>query len=307
MASSEGLLGCVLMALLGGCTLLTSADDHKDGTGTDMGPSDAFVADAGDDDDLGVDEDMGTPDDMGPPDMTAPVDMQVDMFVDGGIQDCGGVGDLNGGSLVAGGIDAYDVTDFTLELWYRPTAGSLSGNRNIFGRWGVNEVSGSYALFMANGEPAVALSCDGTVTRAFQSTESLTADTWVHLAGTFNASTRRVRLFVDGVSVVDDTLTCDMDDTPPNPLGTTADLVLGYDDPAGGAPAEGLVDEARLSRSVRYTEGFAMDVPLTFVNDGSTLALYQFEDAALPATDESDNDNSLTNTGAAGLATACRP
>lgn len=293
MASSERLLGCVLAALLGGCTLLTNADDHRDGTGADMGERDAAVADAGDEGDLGAADlggvDMRAPSDLGPGDMGA---------------GCG-VGNLNGGSLVAAGIDAYDVTDFTIETWFRPDAAALSGDQNLFGRWGVLRSTGSYALYLNDGRPALGISCDGADFHSYDSSARLTERVWVHIAATYDASSDRVQIFLDGTSIVDDVAACG----PPHALGGAADLVLGYDDPMGGDPAQGLVDEARLSRVVRY--GGAFMAPPFFESDPDTLALYHFEDAALPAADESMNANPM-NRGAppddaAGLAADCRP
>ncbi|MBO6936192.1 MAG: LamG domain-containing protein [Deltaproteobacteria bacterium] len=295
MASSERIF-CVLVALLGGCTLLTNADDHRDGTGSDMGLGDASVADAGDDD-LGVDEDMGPPTDM-----TAPDDMVTDMPPPD--SDCG-VADLNGGSLVAAGSALYDLTDFTIEAWYRPAPDSLTGDHNLFGRWNEYMVTGSYALFISDGRPSLGFSCSGPDFVEVASSVDLVADTWVHLAATFDASTGRARVFQNGMSVASTTIDCG-GVSGPNALGDTADLVLGYDDPRGGDPAMGLVDEARLSSIVRYTEEFSSP-PRTFVSDGDTVALYQFEDDAFPAADSSDNDNAMTREGLVGLGTVCRP
>lgn len=295
MAVSERLFVC-LVALLGGCSLITDASDHQDGVEADGGPSDAGMPDAGDVEDMFVADDMGG----GSDDMGISTDMNVSSDMGVGC----GVADLNGGSLVASGLEAYDVTDFTIEVWIRPDAGSLSGNRNVFGRWGRNGESGSYALFLASGQPSLALSCNGSDTNTYSATSTLDAGAWVHIAGTFQASDRRVQLFVDGARVVDDTAPLDC---LPNPLGTEADLVLGYDDPAGGNPAEGLVDEARLSRVLRYTDNFTPERFFTDPPDADTVALYHFEDAMLPATDASSNENSMSAEGAAELTTACRP
>jgi hypothetical protein len=291
MAVSERLFACVVAALLGGCSLITSASDHQDGVEADGGPDDAFTPDAGDGEDMRVTGDMDVREDLGSSDMTVPTDMSVD--------GCG-VADLNGGSLVADGLEAYDVTDFTIEVWFQPDAATLSGSRNIFGRWLEYMESGSYALYLTDGRPALALSCNGDDFSPFAADPSLDAGNWTHLAATYNASTGRIQLFVDGTRLVDDNSTCG-----PHELGTTADLVLGYDDPSGGEPAEGLVDEARLSDVVRYTEAFTPE--RTFESDGDTVALYHFEDASLPAADSSTNENDMDAEGAAGLTTACRP
>jgi hypothetical protein len=296
MAGSERLLGCALAALLAGCSLITSASDHQDGAEVDGGPADAFVADAFVADG-GEGEDMQVPEDLGPPDMTLPTDMSLD--------DCG-VGDLNGGSLVASGLEAYDVEDFTLEVWFQPDAAALSGNRNLFGRWGRAGVTGSYALFLGDGRPSLALSCNGDDTGVYQAENALTEGVWVHLAATYQAVDQRVQIFVDGTRVVD---TSAPGGCVPFDLGTAADLVLGYDDPntSAGNPAQGLVDEARLSNVVRYTADFEPQRTLGVDPvGGQTLALYHFEDDALPAADSSSNENPMAAEGAAGLATACR-
>ncbi len=80
--------------------------------------------------------------------------------------------------------------------------------------------------------------------------------------------------------------------------------MLGYDDPSGGDPAQGLVDEARLSGDIRYADEFTPERVLG--NEGNTLALYHFEDASLPAADSSGNDNPMNPEGSAELTTACR-
>jgi len=291
MAVSERLFVC-LFALLGGCSLITNASDHQDGP-----ERDAFMPDG---EDMGVASDLGA-DDMGADDMGAD-----DMFMPSDMGVGCGVADLNGGSLVASGIEPYDVTDFTIEAWFRPDAAALTSSRNIFGRWGRNGVSGSYALYLSAGRPSLALSCDGSDTNEYTASEPITERVWVHLAATYQVSDERVQVFVDGDRVVD---TSAPGDCVPNPLGTSADLVLGYDDPSGGDPAQGLVDEARLSRVVQYTDNFTPERFFEDPPDGNTVALYQFEDSGVmvTATDSSVNENPMTVEGAAALTTACRP
>lgn len=299
MAASERVLGCVMVALLGGCSLITSASDHQDGTGMDAGPPDAFVAaDGGDGDDMGG-ADMGSPPDLGSPEDLGSMDL--------GTEVCSGVADLSGGSLTAEGRPAYDVGSFTLEVWFRPSAAALMGDRNVFGRWGEFGMTGSYALYLSEGRPSLGLSCTGMDFYAASAPGTLTAGAWVHLAATFEASTGRMRVFVDGTSVVsiDANDLGAPDPCPPFPLTSTANLVLGYDDPRGGDPAQGLVDEARLSDTVRYPDEFTPAT--TFTADGNTIALYQFEDASLPAADSGATGNPMSGEGSVALTTACRP
>ena len=260
MARSESLL-CGLLVALAGCSLVLDAEDHRSGSMADSGAPDGGSGDGGASD-SGA-EDGGAPDDAaldGAAPDAAPSDM-------GG---CGeGVLRLAGGTATAGPGEGIDpVGSFTLEAWFRPGPEALSGSRNVAGHWGELGISGSYALYLTGGRPAFIVSCDGVATDIITSsgTPALVAEEWVHLAAVFDSSARQGRLYVDGVEQARRGVDC----AEPNGL-TGVPFQIAYDDPEGGAPAQGFIDEVRLSHVARYDGNFTPEEGFTADPDTALL------------------------------------
>ena len=209
-----------------------------------------------------------------------------------------GVLELSGGSANAPSRTEYSVTSFTLEAWVRPSAAGLTGAQNIVGRWGTLGTSGSYALYLADGRPSLGISCDGMDFHPLMDTATLRADRWSHVAATFDAGAARV--FVDGVSVGESTFPC----VDPNPL-TTTPFQIAYDDPMGGDPFLGQLDEVRLSSGVRYSADF--EPAVSFEQDPTTLVLYHFDSGPTIVDSSSLRNDSVPGASGVAHSDACRP
>jgi hypothetical protein len=243
--------------------------------------------------DLGGDDaaDLSMPSDLG--DAQPPADM-------GGC----GVLQLSGDGANAPARSEYNVSSFTLEAWLRPDGPALTGNKNVLGHWGVHSANtGSYALYLADGVPRLAISCNGGV-GSFQTTAAataLTAGVWTHVAVVFNSATMQGRVYLNGVqSGAGGGFGC----ATPHPTSGVP-FQISYDDPEGGDHYTGLLDEARLSSVVRYTGSFTPSRGLT--PDADTVVLYHFEDPGPNLDDASPlmNHSVPEGAGAARTVTTC--
>ena len=112
-----------------------------------------------------------------------------------------------------------------------------------------------------------------------QSTTPLPVNTWTHIAATVDNATNTANLYVGGTLAAT---------TPgftfrPSSLGATVNNWLGKSEYAF-APAfdpffNGIIDELRISNTVRYTADFT-PVPVQFATDGNTTALYHFNEGS---------------------------
>jgi hypothetical protein len=209
------------------------------------------------------------------------------------------------------------ATDITIELWLRAAPGDnpappadcaddeaswIYGNIVIDrDRWGPGR---SYGLSLAAGIPVF-----GLVGRPVDAervtlcaTTAVDDDTWHHIAITRSVGTGAVALFVDGrlEASVDEGPIGDMSYPPgarpgphcPGELPCTISdpyLVLGAEKHDAGPefPSfRGLIDEVRLSTTIRYTGPFT---PPTrrFEPDDRTAALYHLDDAGGPIASDS--------------------
>jgi hypothetical protein len=189
-------------------------------------------------------------------------------------------------------------SDFTIELWMKAFAADYPGSpppcveggdswingyilvdRDVFGAgdfgdFGVSIYGGRVAFGVAVGGPADTI-CGTT---------SVVTGAWRHVALTRNGATGHLRIFVDGV----------LERTGSGPPGNasyrdgratsypTSDpfLVFGAEKHDAG-PAypsyRGLLDEVRLSTTIRYAAPFAPP-GLPFTTDAATAALYHFDE-----------------------------
>jgi len=201
--------------------------------------------------------------------------------------------------------------DFTLEWWMKAalvdnpapacTAGSdnwITGNilfdRDVYGGGDL----GDYGVSLRGGRLAVGVDT-GTTSLGICGTRDVADGAWHHVAVTRSATTGALRIWVDGQA--------DGDSGGSGPTGSigyrdgrptswpSSDpyLVIGAEKHDAGVayPSySGLVDEVRLSTSIRYTSPFT---PATrFTADAATAALYHF--------DEGSGTSAADNSGAAG-------
>jgi hypothetical protein len=114
--------------------------------------------------------------------------------------------------------------------------------------------------------------------------------TWYHIAMVYDAPNHTVKYFVDGTQQG-----TDQNITTTSINNTTAEFSIG----SSGNPINGLVDEARVSNSIRYTTTFSVQTE-EFGTDANTMALWHFNDAL---TDASGNGNDLTDINTATYST----
>jgi hypothetical protein len=197
-----------------------------------------------------------------------------------------------GGYVTAPPIAALEPSgSFTLEAYVR--ALDLTGD----GTYAINIVDrpGSYHLFVktSTGVPAFEVACNGVWETVYSSTPL--DHEWTHLAGVLDVAAQRVFLYQNGVLAAQSEQLSGCaraDDKPTQPLIVASDF-------GGFWRFRGFVDELRLSSVARYSADFSaglFQMPgLTFPNrEGSTLALYHFDEAANPASDSSLENNPAT-------------
>ena len=182
-----------------------------------------------------------------------------------------GVNDEVRGGLIAG-LDGAQ----TIELWLRPATGGqdsviLATTDDITG-WAL-ELNGGRATWWV-------ASTAGW--RAAQHPTALLANTWYHVAVTYDGTTARV--FVNGV---------------PGPAATIGAITQGPFFRIGGFPGYGFfngdADDVRISNVVRYTGTFTPPSSTSLTTDANTRAFYRFNEGSGQTTaDASGNSYNLT-------------
>ena len=189
--------------------------------------------------------------------------------------------------------------DFTLEFWLKAnltennSSGCVPGDTNwvngniIFDRdiFGPGDY-GEYGISLAGGQIAFGISQNNTA-QTICSTTNVADGQWHHVAVTRHSSTGQMQIYVDGqqtaegigptgsLSYRDGRLT--------NYPNSDPYLVIGAEKHDAGSqyPSyNGLIDEVRLSNVIRYNTNFTLPVA-PFVSDGSTMALYHFDEGVI--------------------------
>ncbi|MFT7486816.1 MAG: hypothetical protein ACI9F9_002672 [Candidatus Paceibacteria bacterium] len=164
---------------------------------------------------------------------------------------------------------------FTLECWLR--------GRDFRGRRGlINKTEGSeFGFFVNDGVPNFIVHLAGSYVSAEASAVQLQSDTWYHLAGVFDGE--EVRLYLDGKPVA-------------SALGAGArtlrniPLLIGADVTGSGSSTshfQGVIDEVRLSTSVRYRDAFVPVSRHEALDDSTLLLLHLDERTGMWAFDSS--------------------
>jgi PKD repeat protein/glucose/arabinose dehydrogenase len=168
------------------------------------------------------------------------------------------------------------ASNLTLEAWIKPT--SVSGHRHIAGK-------NNYELSIepsGSGFKALWEFSSGGSWRSVAS-GSYPLNQWYHVAGTYDGST--MRLFVNGTLVGTQTTSGTIDQTS-NPFR------IGSADGSGDL-FPGVIDEVRLSSTVRYTASFARP-QASFTTDASTRGLWHLDEGSGTTTIDASGGN---NTG----------
>lgn len=210
------------------------------------------------------------------------------------------------------------ATDFTLEFWIKGTAadntaagcsttvdGWRTGNvvldRDVngaadFGDFGVSLFAGRVAFGVARGAAGATI-CG---------TRTVLDGNWHHVAVTRQRATGQLQLFIDGT----------LDVQMANNVNTSGDvqynvarattfpasdpfLMLGAEKHDTGVSFRGLLDEVRVSNTLRYAGSFSRPIA-AFVTDANTMALYHFDEGSGTAVGDAATGTSSPGTLAVG-------
>jgi PKD repeat protein len=156
------------------------------------------------------------------------------------------------------------ITSITVEAWIYPHSIPGTGDSRI-----VNKDNGgqNFILMFRGGTLGFWLYID-SAWRSVSSSVTPNLNEWTHVAGTYDGV--NMKIWVNGVergsfAISSSSWTSYGDD-----------LYIGCDEDPLGDFFEGIIDEVRISDSVRYTTTFT---PGPFSSDGYTVALYHFDDS----------------------------
>lgn len=207
------------------------------------------------------------------------------------------------------------ATDFTVEFWIKGTladntaagcstgnAGWINGNvvidRDVFGAGDFGDF-GDFGIALYNGRVAFGVS-RGSGGATLCGTRNVLDSNWHHVAVTRQLMTGRMQLFVDGTLDIELANNVNTSGDVSYKIGRATQypgsdpfLVFGAEKHDAGAafPSfRGSLDEVRLSNVLRYGGSFPRPIA-PFVEDGSTMALYHFDEGRGTVTGDSAAGN----------------
>jgi len=142
-------------------------------------------------------------------------------------------------------------------VWYAPT---IFAKGDTYAHLGVNS-SGTVDFYIYTGSG-----------NDLNSSTNLSLSTWHHVAGTWNASGRKI--YIDGVEVASSATSLSSMHTDANNL----ELVMGEGLNAGAKTIDGYVDEIRISDIDRYPNNFPVATE-AFTSDNNTMLLLHMDGA----------------------------
>jgi hypothetical protein len=150
--------------------------------------------------------------------------------------------------------------DFTIDFWFYPNSFATSGSGNgrpIIGAYQRNNWAVLWRVFVSEYQGNTKKwgfgYADGTNTYQLSSTTELTQNAWQHLAVTYDSSTKKMALYLNGVKDAEDTLNFTMQDAAD---ASQRVLSVGNWFSTQQYQPNGYIDEVRVSNVVRYTENF---------------------------------------------------
>lgn len=200
----------------------------------------------------------------------------------------GGALKFDGTNDVVNVVDTASLSitgNFTVEAWIKTT--SISTQQGIIEKSSSSSDRDGYGLRLTSSGTVQAYTAGAASVATATSSTVLTANTWYHLAGVYDGSTLSV--YINGVR--DGTPTS----TSLNPTDGATSLKIGSrGDSATSTNFSGLIDEARISSTARYTATFTpSSVALT--TDGNTAGLWHLNERSLQTVfDDSSNVNNGT-------------
>jgi hypothetical protein len=170
----------------------------------------------------------------------------------------------------------------TVEAWIRPGPGVVSDEKHILAHHNHGNTEG-YLLLIRNQAVGFRYYGGGQTGEAKDAApQGFVPGDWYHVAGTFDAITKTVHVFIDGQHRGQTTMVASASDD--------CNCVVTIGSNQGADPDfgfDGLIDEVRVSSTARYTASFVPPV-VPFTTDLNTVALWHFDetqgDIAIDAT-----------------------
>lgn len=176
------------------------------------------------------------------------------------------------------------LTSFTLEVWVNPA--SLNGFQALVGNVD-NNIGGQYQLFLQDGYVYAYV---GIAPYLIQSPQPISANSWHHLASTFDGSSKTLTLYVDGNAVASQVFSGTL---PRN--GSNTLIGAGLQNNAPTWHLQGQIGRVMVWNSVRDAESILNDsvqVSIYQATENPDLVLYT-DFSVMPSVDSSGNDIQL--------------
>jgi len=190
-------------------------------------------------------------------------------------------------TVIAPDSDSLDIDgkEFTMEAWVLPTGPQ---NTNGVDEGIIINKEDSYEMALRAGDQFM-FAINAGAWDWFGGGKP-TMNEWHHLAVTYDGTTTQT--WIDGVGGPSPTNANTLPITPQD--GDGSPFQVGHRVCCGGVPFLGIVDEVRISDSVRYTANFTRPTA-EFANDANTRLLWHFnEGAGTTVADDSGNGNTGT-------------
>ncbi len=189
------------------------------------------------------------------------------------------------GAPDCGTVDLTDAppTTFTVETWLRGDPDAYDDARPFVVWRGVFELSET-----DNGQVIFTVGPDGVgASHPFTVMDGVLH----HVAGTYDGADGTVRLFVDGAQVGVGGTPAFVGDSPDDrvQVGCSNEATEGF---------FGVLDEVRVSSTLRYTDDFAVPTEI-FKNDDDTFMLFHFDEGVGTVAASADGAYSMELTGTA--------
>jgi hypothetical protein len=155
----------------------------------------------------------------------------------GGAYSTGRTGMALNGYVVLPSLGTFYRQGFTLEAWVQPNAGALEGDQGIVGSWHhASDQGGGPMLWVDHVNARYHLTLNRGLENYLDSLRAPVADSWQHLAATYDGTT--ARFYVNGVEVAGRPFTGD--------VGMSDVWRIGAYGPTSTGRFRGLIDDVRI-------------------------------------------------------------
>ena len=172
---------------------------------------------------------------------------------------------------------------------------SVANYLQIVSKW--NNAGISWSLNLGTSSKPNIIFRTGATYKTVQSDTAVGIGNWYHIAGVFDDTADTLKLFLGGI------LVGTLSSVTGNPNSNAAKVMIGARDTAGSPELwfDGLIQNVRISNSVRYTSNFTPSTAL-FTDDVNTLGLWWLN-GDLTDSSGSSNDGTFQGSGSESYAT----